>query len=72
MKYEMAVKSTKMLVAHAPTPTPYVIYKVRNGQWMNCSKAYADESGIKYLEENVFWFHDMLNKFNWWKEKKNG
>jgi len=69
MNYETAVKSAKFAVGHAPTPTPYVIYQARNGQWMLASKRFADIEKIKYLEENVFWFHDMLNKLNWWKEK---
>ena len=66
MKKEVATLSAKWAVSNAPNPTPYVIYKARNGQWMYCSKEYADRSGIKYLDENVFWFHDLLNSTGWW------
>jgi len=70
MRYEEAVKSAKFAVAHAKTPTPYVIHQSRNGQWMYCRKQFADENNIGYSAMNVFWFHDMLNKLNWWKEER--
>jgi hypothetical protein len=70
MKYDIAVKSAKSAVARSDVPTPFVIYQSRNGQWMYCRKEFADENKIAYSEENVFWFHDMLNKLNWWEKKK--
>lgn len=68
MTRDLAIRSAKFAVAHAKTPTPYVIHKSRNGQWMYCSLQYANKNGIKYKDEDIFWFHDFLNHTNQWKE----